>query len=308
MRARSVAAIDLQLRGLARADDQAARVSAQVSGAARYDAEARAVQLAVKEIVRAQARAISLMNSPLLIILIAPRHAFDELITGRWNLASTIAGSRAAFSTKGPMPATRFKPRDSELLKLFRRAGRNVQHTAELLEQLLTEWPESQELRRAILDCEHIGDRITHDLIHVLHTAPPRTFDREDLFGLAAALDDIVDFAEEVADYLGLYQIEAPMEAAQQLAVVLHEATATLASALDGLEDFDTLKPLLINIHRLENEGDRIVRAAIASLFVGGIDPTVIIRWKDLFERLEDAIDSCEKAAHILEGIAVKQA
>lgn len=206
------------------------------------------------------------------------------------------------------MPDLRFKAKDRALLELFGRAGRNVQRTAELLDELLRDWPESQELRAAVLDCEHVGDRITHDLIHALHTAPPRTFDREDLFGLAVALDDIVDFAEEVADYLGLYQIEAPMEAAQQLAEILHEATRTLAKALDGLRDADALRPLLIDIHRLENEGDRIVRSAIASLFVGGIDPTVIIRWKDLFERLENAIDSCEKSAHILEGIAVKRA
>ena len=106
---------------------------------------------------------------------------------------------------------------------------------------------------------------------------------------------------------MGLYQIEAPMEAAQALARVLHEATRALSGALDELHDGEKLTPLLVDIHRLENDGDRIVRAAIASLFVGGIDPTVIIRWKDLFERLEDAIDSCEKAAHVIEGIAVKQ-
>lgn len=306
-RARAGAAFDLQLRGLARASEQAARVSARVSAAAPCDAEQRVIRLAAKEVVRRQARAISLLNGPLLIILVAPRRALDELVTGRWSPAGTIVGTHAEGTTRRLMPATRFKARDTELLRLFGRAGRNVQRTAELLDQLLTDWPESQELRPAILDCEHIGDRITHDLVHTLHIAPPRTFDREDLFGLAAALDDIVDFAEEVADYLGLYQIEAPMEAAQQLARVLHEATVTLASALDGLHDVDTLKPLLIEIHRLENEGDRIVRGAIASLFVGGIDPTVIIRWKDLFERLEEAIDSCEKAAHILEGIAVKQ-
>ena len=205
------------------------------------------------------------------------------------------------------MPASRLRSKDSELPRLISRAGRNVQRTAELLDRLLADWPESHELRAAILDCEHVGDRITHDLIHAVHTAPPRTFDREDVLGLAVALDDVVDFAEEVADYLGLYQIEAPNEAAQQLAGVLLEASRALAGALDTLDDPDGHRPLLIEIHRLEHDGDRIVRGAIASLFVGGIDPTVIIRWKDLFERLEDAIDSCDRAAHILEGIAVKQ-
>lgn len=304
--ARSGAALDLQLRGLARAHAQASRVGGQVTSATD-DARQRAAQLAAKAIVRRQTRAISLMNGPLLIILVAPRRALDELITRPWDAADTIADIRADRKSQGSMPATRFNAKDSEVLTLFARAGVNVRRTAELLDQLLTEWPESEGLRAEILECEHAGDRITHDLIHALHLAPPRTFDREDLFALAAALDDIVDFAEEVADYLGLYQIEAPMEAAQQLAVVLHEATGTLANALNRLHDIDTLKPLLVDIHRLENEGDRIVRGAIASLFVGGIDPTVIIRWKDLFERLEDAIDSCEKAAHILEGIVIKQ-
>lgn len=205
------------------------------------------------------------------------------------------------------MPGTRFKSIDGALIALFGRAGHNVQRTAELLDQLLAEWPESQRLRATILECEHVGDRITHDLIHELHTAAPRRFDREDVVALAGVVDDIVDFAEEVADYLGLYQIEAPMEAAQQLAGVLREAAAVLAVALDGIGDVGAFGSSLDEIHRLEHEADRIVRAAIASLFVGGIDPTVIIRWKDLFERLEDAIDSCEKAAQILEGIAVKQ-
>jgi len=94
--------------------------------------------------------------------------------------------------------------------------------------------------------------------------------------------------------------------AAQQLGGVLRAACSAVADALDKLDDVQRVSPLLIEVHRLENEGDRIARGAIASLFVGGIDPTVIIRWKDLFARLEDAIDSCEKAAHILEGIALK--
>jgi predicted phosphate transport protein (TIGR00153 family) len=205
------------------------------------------------------------------------------------------------------MPSTRYRAKDGELLALFGRAGRNLRRVGELLDRLMSGWPDAQELRGEILDCEHVGDRITRDLIHHLYTESPRTFDREDVLGLAAGLDDVIDFAEEVADYLGLYQIEAPMEAAQELAAVLRAACSSLADALDGLDDVCGVSPLLAEIHRLEHEGDRIVRAAIASLFVGGIDPTVIIRWKDLFERLEDAIDSCDKAAHLLEGIAVKR-
>jgi predicted phosphate transport protein (TIGR00153 family) len=197
---------------------------------------------------------------------------------------------------------------DTDLLVLFGRAGSNLRRVGELLDRLMMGWPEAHALREDIMDCEHVGDRITHDLIHQLLTSSPKTFDRDDVLALAASLDDVIDLAEEVSDYLGLYQIEAPMDAAQQLASVLREACAYLADALSGLDDVAALSPLLAEIHRLEHEGDRIVRDAFASLFVGGVDPTVIIRWKDLFERLENSIDSCETAAHILEGIAVKQA
>jgi len=206
------------------------------------------------------------------------------------------------------MSTPRTKTRDRELLGLFGRAGRNLRLIGELLDRLLQDWPDSGSLREEILECEHVGDRITHDLIHQLHTTTPRSFDREDVFALATALDEVADFAEEVADYLGLYRIEAPMDEAQQLAGVLRTACAALGDAMDGLDDVCSLTPLLAEIRRLENEGDRIVRGAIASLFVGGIDPTIIIAWKDLFERLENAIDSCKKAAHILEGMAVKRA
>lgn len=229
------------------------------------------------------------------------------MIAGRIGLGATVAAAGVATGARRAMPKPRSRSKDGELLELFGRAATNLRHTGGLIDRLLMAWPESQELRDEILECEHVGDRVTHDLIHHLHTTPARTFDREDVFRLAACVDDVVDFAEEVADYLGLYQIEAPMDAAQQLAGVLRESCSTLADALDGLDDPGALRPLLIEIHRLENEGDRIVRAAISSLFVGGIDPMVVIRWKDLFERLEDAIDSCEQAAHILEGIAVRR-
>ena len=297
---------DLQLRGLQRAHRRAWRLCA----------EARAIQthggagtktLAEREIVAWQARAVGLMNGAILIVLAVPRSVRGVVLAGRIGLAATVPAAGAATGARRAMPSPRFRSKDGELLALFRRAATNLRRTGELIDRLLMAWPESPELRDEILECEHVGDRVTHDLIHHLHTTPARTFDREDVFRLAACVDDVVDFAEEVADYLGLYQIEAPMDAAQQLAGVLRESCSTLAAALDGLDDPGALRPLLIEIHRLENEGDRIVRAAISSLFVGGIDPMVVIRWKDLFERLEDAIDSCEQAAHILEGIAVRR-
>jgi uncharacterized protein Yka (UPF0111/DUF47 family) len=121
------------------------------------------------------------------------------------------------------------------------------------------------------------------------------------------ALDDIVDSAEEAADQLGLYGVEAPMEQAVAMTDVLVDAAAQVAGALTALRDGTDMGSCLIEIHRLENEGDRISREGVASLFADGIDPMVVIRWKDVFDSLECAVDACERVAHVLEGISLKR-
>jgi hypothetical protein len=197
---------------------------------------------------------------------------------------------------------------DPGLFELFERAGDNLHQAAGLLSELLGNFPDSTHLAGEIRDREHDGDQITHELIDRMNKTFVTPIEREDVLQLASALDDIVDYTEEVADFLGLYGIEAPMDQALQLAGILTSATAELASALPRLRGFRDVRPQVLEIHRLENEGDRIVRGAIASLFQPGIDPVAVIRWKDIFERLEQAIDSTERAAYILEGILIKNA
>jgi predicted phosphate transport protein (TIGR00153 family) len=197
-------------------------------------------------------------------------------------------------------------PRDREFFDLFEEAGGNILRAAGLLEDMLGDWPDRSGLARDILICEQEGDRITHDIIRRLNETFVTPIDREDIYALAAALDDIVDYTEEVADYLGLYNIEAPMEQSQQLAHVLHQASRQISEAMPRLRGFKDISHYTVEINRLENDGDRITREAIASLFENGIDPMVVIRWKDLFERLEAAIDSTEHVANILEGIVIK--
>jgi uncharacterized protein Yka (UPF0111/DUF47 family) len=124
---------------------------------------------------------------------------------------------------------------------------------------------------------------------------------------LATTLDDIVDFAEQAGDELSLYAVEAPMEQAGLIAEVLVGAGEQVARALRCLRSGQDLAPHLVEIHRLENEGDRLSRDAVASLFATGIDPMVVIRWKDIFETLEASVDACEKVAHVLEGISLKR-
>ncbi len=199
-----------------------------------------------------------------------------------------------------------FAPRDRVYFELFEEAGQNIMQAAELLDRLMSGYPDSKELAQDILACEHEGDRITHDIIQRLNQTFVTPIDREDILALASALDDIVDFTEEVADYLGLYRIEAPMDQAIQLARVLNAAARQIAEAIPRLRGFRDISGYTVEINRLENEGDRITREAVASLFDGGIDPMVVIRWKDLFERLEAAIDAAEHVANILEGIVIK--
>ena len=201
-----------------------------------------------------------------------------------------------------------FAPREREFFDLFEEAGANIVHAAGLLERMVQEWPDHGELAHDIDVCEHEGDRITHDIIQRLNQTFVTPIDREDIYALASGMDDIVDFIEEVADFLALYRIEAPMEQSQQLARILHEASRQIAQAVPRLRTFDDIRHFTVEINRLENEGDRVVRQALASLFERGIDPMLVIRWKDIFERLEDAIDACETTANILEGIVIKNA
>ncbi len=199
-----------------------------------------------------------------------------------------------------------FAPRDREFFDLFEEAGRNILHAADLLDRMLRNYPDTKDLARDILLCEQEGDRITHDIINRLNQTFVTPIDREDILELASALDDIVDLTEEVADYLGLYKVEAPMEQAQRLAHILMQASRQISEAMPRMRDFKDISHFTVEIHRLENEGDRVVREAIASLFDTGIDPMVVIRWKDLFERLEEAIDATEKVANTLQGIVIK--
>jgi uncharacterized protein Yka (UPF0111/DUF47 family) len=197
---------------------------------------------------------------------------------------------------------------DEGLLELFEEAGRNAQRATLLLRDLVVAWPEQAGLGRELLLCEHEGDRIAHDIFHRLATngrRPP--FEPVDIHALASALDDIVDDAEEVADRFGLYSIEATMEQAVELVAVLVAAGEHVALALRSLRTRTEMSEHLAAIHRLENEADRIARDAVASLFATGIDPMIVIRWKDVFDLLERSVDDCDRVANVLEGIALRR-
>src|SRR3954447_12966213 len=223
-----------------------------------------------------------------------------------------VVNVRSRMRAGGYVPSVPFRRTtpDPQLLTLFEESGRNVQRSALLLRDLLSDYPEQAGLARDIVLCEQEGDRIVHDILHRLAERGSRRahLDPNDVHALAGALDDIVDFAEEASDQLALYGVEATMDQAQQIAEVLVKASEQVATSLRGLRNGLDVGAQLVEIHRLENEADRIQRAAIADLFVAGIDPMIVIRWKDIFDTLESAVDACETVANVLEGMVLKRA
>jgi predicted phosphate transport protein (TIGR00153 family) len=205
-----------------------------------------------------------------------------------------------------PLPS--LVPRDKVFFDLFNEAGQNTLRAARMLQEMLEAWPDEHGLAREILLSEQEGDRITHDIVQRTNATFVTPIDGEDIYALATQLDDIVDFIEETADFMVIYKIEAPVEQAQQMAGVLVKCCEQLAGALADLRGFKDLERYWIELHRLENDGDRLYRDALAALFANGIDPMVVIRWKDIFTVLERAIDATETAAHIIEGIVIKNA
>ena len=199
------------------------------------------------------------------------------------------------------------RSRGSEFFKLLAQAGANLQTTGELVHELLDSWPDQPSLREEITSCEHEGDRITRQIIERLHQGRAAPFDRRDLYALAEAIDDVVDEIEEVSEEMAVYDIEAPMDRAQDLAAVVRDSGRAVRRALDGLPHAGDLGPEAREVRELEHEGDRIYREAIASLFDGGIDPMVILRWKDVFQGLEDAVDRSRSLMDMLAGLATQR-
>jgi predicted phosphate transport protein (TIGR00153 family) len=193
-----------------------------------------------------------------------------------------------------------------ETLRLFARAGSNLEAAAEHVHELLASWPEERGLRRAITRCEHEGDRITHEIIQGLHQARLSPYDRGGVYALAEAIDDVVDEIEEVSEDLAVYSIEAPMEQAQELAAVVRDAGRAVRAALDLFRDGGDIEAEVVRVRDLEHDGDRIYRESLVALFDGGIDPMLVIRWKDIFEGLENAIDRTRQTMDILHGLALK--
>ena len=201
-----------------------------------------------------------------------------------------------------------FIPREEKFFELFVEDANNMLVGARLLEEMFRSYDQRERIANQLRDLERKGDGISHDIGQKLEKTFVTPFDREDIHQLISRLDDVLDFIEEVADTCILYKIDEPSEPALAQAVIIVKQCEEIVRALEKLKGFKNIGPHWIEIHRLENDGDRVVRQAMADLFTNGTDAVEIIRWKDLYALLEDTIDACEDVANVIERIVVKHA
>ena len=198
-------------------------------------------------------------------------------------------------------------PKTTEFFVLFASAGENALEVARLVERRFREHPNSGVTQEQIKAAETAGDVITRDLITLLNTQYLTPFDREDIYQLATEIDDVVDYLEEASDLLGLYGVEMPTRHAVEQCGILVKAVEQLATACNNLKGMGGVQGALVEVKALEDEGDRVLRDALGSLFRDErIDPLIVIRWKDIYEALERALDACETAANVIANIVVK--
>jgi uncharacterized protein len=201
----------------------------------------------------------------------------------------------------------RFTPERKVFFQLFSRASSNAVDIARLGTELFGRYPQDgAELIGRIKEREHTGDELTQEIVTEINRSFVTPFDRDDIYRLAGAIDDVCDFVDETADHLGSWGVSEVPPDARALAGVILRQTILLDEAVQRLDGFKDSSRQLIELRSLEDEGDRLFRDGVGALFRSGADPLTVIRWKDIYEGLEEAVDACENAADVLEAIVVK--
>jgi len=191
---------------------------------------------------------------------------------------------------------------------MFVQQAENVHAGTKALVSMLANYSDPQAQARGIKEIEHQGDTITHDLNTRLNKTFITPFDREDIHELASKIDDVLDLADAAAGRLVVYRVKAILPGVLELAQILEQAASEVVAAVRVLEKQDHILSRCIEIKRLENEGDRISRSLIAKLFQEEKDPVEIIKWKEIIEAIETAIDKCEDVANVIEAVILKSA
>ena len=199
-------------------------------------------------------------------------------------------------------------PKEEAFFDLLKQAAHNVTDGSRLLKELMADYTNVQERTLRIKEVEHVGDGITHDIAIRLNQTFITPIDREDIHDLASALDDILDAVEAVADRCAIYKIEHPTASAVRLADILNQACVAVGRGVDriGMSHAE-IKEFTVQVNSLENEADRVSRDAISELFEDESNPIAVIKWKEIYETLEDGTDCCEDVANVIERIVLKQ-
>ncbi len=201
----------------------------------------------------------------------------------------------------------RLIPREEKFFEFFEKAANNILEGARILVQITEEGGANfQERWKRLEELEHVGDKITHQIIRELNRTFITPIDREDIHSLAVALDDVMDLIEASAARMSMYKIKQPTEEAGKLAHVILKSAEEIVKAVSSLERLDDVMEHCIEINRLENMADEISREAIADLFDKGHDPMDVIKWKEIYETMETTTDRCEDAANIVESLVLK--
>jgi hypothetical protein len=214
---------------------------------------------------------------------------------------------RAAQGTvgKGALVKLSLVPKEQDCFRQFSELAANLDAAAQLLVRFMEDG-DQKNLAAAILEHEHVGDKIVHDIVKRLNKSFITPLDREDIYDLVATTDEVLDNIEAAVDAMLLYRVGEPTEQARAQARVIARATPILKECMDHLAKPANLGERIIAVNSLENEGDRMFRDAIAGLFDGDMTCTDIIKWKDIYELLEAAIDECEHVANVIESIVLK--
>ncbi|MDR7521621.1 MAG: DUF47 family protein [Armatimonadota bacterium] len=202
--------------------------------------------------------------------------------------------------------ALRLLPREEVFFDLFNQSAANVLESARLLKGLLDDYRDVERQAQAIKGLEDRGDEITHAIIDRLNRTFVVPLDREDLFGLAKQLDDVVDWIEASSARMAVYRIPHSTAEARELAHIIVSQCEAVAEAIGNLRHLERIEGTVREINRLENLADRMQREAIATLFTDVGNPIDVIKWKEVYETLEEATDQCEHVAHLLQGIRAK--
>ena len=198
-------------------------------------------------------------------------------------------------------------PKDQAFFQMFQKAARNVIEGSRLLKEMMEDYRNPMEQARRIKDVEHVGDGITHDIVRKLNQTFITPIDREDIHGLASALDDILDLVEAVADRFVVFKVSEPTETAIKLSNILYQSALAVGDGVDLLgKSHGDVTEYNVHVNSLENEADRLMRDAVSALFEQEPNPIEVIKWKEIYEHFEEGTDRCEDVSNILECIALK--